>query len=174
MSPPKQLRNLKTHAVSFLKSSTISSFPCRVALGDRILKTNSFLIPSAAYDIIHNNLYWVSKIRRCMTKLTNKNSCALFPSVQGPIGNASGKSNNYIYIYCTNWMCPLSSNYQWTAVDKGSITNCNVHTSNGRCYGAKLKYKVSWSSYHIPSRELTNPTLGKGKSSSKCHFGGIC
>jgi len=23
---------------------------------------------------------------------------------------------------------------------------------------------------HIPSRELTYPTLGKGKSSSKCHF----
>ena len=26
----------------------------------------------------------------------------------------------------------------------------------------------------IPSRGLTYPTLGKGKSSSKCHFGGIC
>ena len=26
----------------------------------------------------------------------------------------------------------------------------------------------------VPSRELTYPTLGKGKSSSKCHFGGIC
>ena len=28
--------------------------------------------------------------------------------------------------------------------------------------------------YGIPSRELTYPTLGKGKSSSKCHFWGIC
>jgi len=27
---------------------------------------------------------------------------------------------------------------------------------------------------NIPSRELTYPTLGKGKSSSKCHFWGIC
>ena len=26
----------------------------------------------------------------------------------------------------------------------------------------------------VPSRELTYRTLGKGKSSSKCHFGGIC
>ena len=26
----------------------------------------------------------------------------------------------------------------------------------------------------IPSRELTYPTWGKGKSSSKCHFWGIC
>ena len=26
----------------------------------------------------------------------------------------------------------------------------------------------------LPSRELTYPTLGKRKSSSKCHFGGIC
>ena len=26
----------------------------------------------------------------------------------------------------------------------------------------------------LPSRELTYPTLGKGKSSSKCHFLGIC
>ena len=25
---------------------------------------------------------------------------------------------------------------------------------------------------HIPSRELTYPTLRKGKTSSKCHFGG--
>jgi len=25
----------------------------------------------------------------------------------------------------------------------------------------------------LPSRELTYPTLGKGKSSSKCRFGGI-
>ena len=27
---------------------------------------------------------------------------------------------------------------------------------------------------HLPSRGLTYPTLGKGKSSSKCHFWGIC
>ena len=27
---------------------------------------------------------------------------------------------------------------------------------------------------YIPSRELTYPTWGKGKSSSKCHFWGIC
>ena len=27
---------------------------------------------------------------------------------------------------------------------------------------------------NVPSRELTYPTLGKGKSSSKCHFWGIC
>ena len=30
--------------------------------------------------------------------------------------------------------------------------------------------KTNW----VPSRELTYPTLGKGKSSSKCHFWGIC
>ena len=28
--------------------------------------------------------------------------------------------------------------------------------------------------FHVPSRGLTYPTLGKGKSSSKCHFWGIC
>ena len=28
--------------------------------------------------------------------------------------------------------------------------------------------------WKIPSRGLTYPTLGKGKSSSKCHFWGIC
>ena len=33
---------------------------------------------------------------------------------------------------------------------------------------------VSKSSFRIPSRELTYPTLGKGKSSSKCRFWGIC
>ena len=27
---------------------------------------------------------------------------------------------------------------------------------------------------YVPSRELTYPTWGKGKSSLKCHFGGIC
>ena len=36
----------------------------------------------------------------------------------------------------------------------------------------------AWTKGHIfiivPSRGLTYPTLGKGKSSSKCHFGGIC
>ena len=31
------------------------------------------------------------------------------------------------------------------------------------------KYTIS-----IPSRKLTYPTLGKGKSSSKCNFWGIC
>ena len=35
---------------------------------------------------------------------------------------------------------------------------------------AKLKWKET-TMYCIPSRELTYPTLGKGKSSSKCHFG---
>jgi len=29
-----------------------------------------------------------------------------------------------------------------------------------------------WMTQLLPSRELTYPTLGKGKSSSKCHFGG--
>ena len=32
--------------------------------------------------------------------------------------------------------------------------------------------KKTWK--NIPSRELTYPTLGKGKSYSKCHFWGIC
>ena len=33
--------------------------------------------------------------------------------------------------------------------------------------------KKTWKN-RIPSRELTYPTWGKGKSSSKCHFWGIC
>ena len=33
---------------------------------------------------------------------------------------------------------------------------------------------VEWLSMGLPSRGLTYPTLGKGKSSSKCHFWGIC
>ena len=34
--------------------------------------------------------------------------------------------------------------------------------------------KWIWWKQQIPSRGLTYPTLGKGKSSSKCHFWGIC
>ena len=36
--------------------------------------------------------------------------------------------------------------------------------------GKRFFKEIRW----IPSRELTYPTLGKGKSSSKCHFWGIC
>ena len=35
-------------------------------------------------------------------------------------------------------------------------------------------YIARFSKKNIPSRGLTYPTLGKGKSSSKCHFWGIC
>ena len=42
-----------------------------------------------------------------------------------------------------------------------------VDDSCGVCYGTK-------STAYLPSRGLTYPTLGKGKSSSKCHFWGIC
>ena len=52
------------------------------------------------------------------------------------------------------------------------------------CYPATCTWKergslqmlISYQNPHkeIPSRELTYPTLGKGKSSSKCHFWGIC
>ena len=38
-----------------------------------------------------------------------------------------------------------------------------------------LGRKIPWKKIGcIPSRELTYPTWGKGKSSSKCHFWGIC
>ena len=43
--------------------------------------------------------------------------------------------------------------------------------------GEKKCLLLEWADYTqpgIPSRELTYPTLGKGKSSSKCHFWGIC
>ena len=48
----------------------------------------------------------------------------------------------------------------------------------GQIYGFATKNwetsVLSVRSFEIPSRELTYPTLGKGKSSSKCHFWGIC
>ena len=44
--------------------------------------------------------------------------------------------------------------------------------------GCVLKYRIKPNKPnihgHIPSRGLTYPTWGKGKSSSKCHFWGIC
>ena len=43
----------------------------------------------------------------------------------------------------------------------------NHHEKVQRILGSNLPQR-------IPSKELTYPTLGKGKSSSKCHFGGIC
>jgi len=38
----------------------------------------------------------------------------------------------------------------------------------------KLRLVEHGTQRNLPSRELTYPTLGKGKSSSKCHFRGIC
>ena len=73
------------------------------------------------------------------------------------------------------------------------IRNCSHHCDKQRC--VTLRMMGTWlgkeliSSDHeitkffylqffrtevLPSRELTYPTLGKGKSSSKCHFWGIC
>ena len=37
-----------------------------------------------------------------------------------------------------------------------------------------VSHLVVYWKFILPSRELTYPTLGKGKSSSKCHFWGIC
>ena len=43
------------------------------------------------------------------------------------------------------------------------------------CFSRPLKILGVWIfHFKLPSRELTYPTLGKGKSSSKCHFLGIC
>ena len=40
-----------------------------------------------------------------------------------------------------------------------------------RCTEEMLQKRITW---RLPSRGLTYPTWGKGKSSSKCHFWGIC
>ena len=52
---------------------------------------------------------------------------------------------------------------------KGTIFKRKVHLSNHPFSGGMLVI-VSFQGGYIPSRELTYPTLGKGKSSSKCHF----
>ena len=53
---------------------------------------------------------------------------------------------------------------------------------NARCPAKKKKNETTVDGKYpanqlvcgLPSRGLTYPTLGKGKSSSKCHFWGIC
>ena len=42
------------------------------------------------------------------------------------------------------------------------------------CRNVSMWNFVSFFKMCLPSRELTYPTLGKGKSSSTCHFWGIC
>ena len=46
-----------------------------------------------------------------------------------------------------------------------SFNSCRFHSNVRPCEKKVIQ---------IPSRGLTYPTWGKGKSSSKCHFGGIC
>ena len=53
-----------------------------------------------------------------------------------------------------------------------SLWHCNSLGSGRRLENANTLFGEFWQG--VPSRELTYPTLGKGKSSSKCHFGGIC
>ena len=59
------------------------------------------------------------------------------------------------------WFCK-------TARDLHTITAGLEHMARPRSW-IYTKFKRG-----VPSRELTYPTLGKGKSSSKCHFWGIC
>jgi len=47
---------------------------------------------------------------------------------------------------------------------------CNL----GPVVAGKMLTPLKMNGWNIPSRGLTYPTLGEGKSSSKCHFGGIC
>ena len=76
----------------------------------------------------------------------------------------------------------------WVSPTKNARGNGVVHGAGFiRCrvffglISPKKKWKVFWGiidyceiHFCIPSRELTCPTLGKGKSSSKVHFDGIC
>jgi len=62
-----------------------------------------------------------------------------------------------------------------------SLTHQNfppLNTTSRRCWSQGRSKEVlplvKRSQILLPSRGLTYPTLGKGKSSSKCHFWGIC
>ena len=61
------------------------------------------------------------------------------------------------------------SNYKKLSQINQSNINHSLDNSNN-----KNTINISPVDIHYPSRELTYPTLGKGKSSSKCHFWGIC
>ena len=60
---------------------------------------------------------------------------------------------------------------------------CHFRTPDNCGTCASKVWRLIWKHAHgteyltlknLPSRGLTYPTLGKGKSSSKCHFWGIC
>ena len=59
-----------------------------------------------------------------------------------------------------------------------SKMRCAWQTNHHRGFpdlgGKEIAPPKKWAINCIPSRGLTYPTLGKGKSSSRCHFWGIC
>ena len=67
------------------------------------------------------------------------------------------------------WMLP-SNTPPFAAALQHVAPSEDALWSNSLARQRMYTQSVSW----IPSRELTYPTLGKGKSSSKSHFWGIC
>ena len=98
--------------------------------------------------------------------------------------------NIYIYIYIhlkykvmKHIMFVFSDSSVWNATVSNRPSRAAKYALFSERVAAELpEVGMGWSAdkslvtnqMEIPSRELTYPTLGKGKSSSKCHVRGIC
>ena len=96
------------------------------------------------------------------------------------VGNAGRKPRNHQVMnddilvggFFTNPFEKICSSNSIISPGRGENKNCLKPPPS---ILIRIAYYVNMKiSIYIPSRELTYPTLGKGKSSSKCYFWGIC
>ena len=79
-----------------------------------------------------------------------------YTSPMDPMGKILGESLGHLFFFRSRDMKPIDPHRR----DQNSLETNSL----------PLKYRPSQNG--IPFRELTYPTWGKGKSSSKCHFWG--
>ena len=85
------------------------------------------------------------------------------------------------FSWCKNGVSPIFPHQRSSVKNRSKnrsetagLLNAGIHNSFENSKLDALRKGIALKLNSIPSRKLTYPTLGKGKSSSKCHFGGIC
>ena len=131
-------------------------------------------------NILRNFSRWVSA-------MPSNHSSTISPFLQGWLGYLT-KHCGYPKISPCLFQKTLQRNGRyWDGsffLDSAWLVDWAGGTSSKRCWRLSLTtYLVKgctqqprwffWCLWKVPSRGLTYPTLGKGKSSSKCHFWGI-
>ena len=127
--------------------------------------------PLVLQELLMSSVSWSSKSQKLHSSLPSKQHGMCLPTAS--LSKHEDCTNTAITCCLHNFCCRMFVN----PLVAGSMSKCLVKLE-GMMTSNEVIHSGRWENPSnrelLPSRRLTYPTWGKGKSSSKCQFGGIC